>query len=232
MRMKDVIITKICCLSELEFRLMLDVYAIKNLTGFEAAICLNSEDERKIACNTAMFTLYKKGFLYPASDDGQFEICEELAYIFHLISKSFVCIIPLKGNEQNVDVCIYAGKGKELVIMESGRKEDEYARLRIIEKNVLEEYFVESAILKEQNVTVDVAEMIEVNPEELINGVVQTAFVVKSAADGHEIGKVSVVQYRMFDRILVQKNGNTRDCTMDNGAVIAELYNMISNHEQ
>lgn len=217
-------VNRVLCLSELEFRLLMDTYSISSLSGFKTSITFEKEEEREAACNRAIFSLYKKGYLTISDGEEQFFIKEELGRIFSVISKCKICVVIESSNEMVSSVCMYINEENQVVIMEPGQKESEYAKLRLIDREDMLEYFMEMGILRQQYIAADVARLIEVTPEDMIGGQVVVDFIITNGQTEGKVASVSVVEYSLFDRILVQIDGQTNHYPMDNNSVIDKIF--------
>lgn len=220
-------VNKIYGFSEIEFRLLLDVYEMHELRAFEGKLQFETAQEKETACKNAIFSLYKKGYIELSESAENIILCRDIAHIFTLISECRICVAISDGESGYSTTCIYVGNGDECAVAEPGVRDKEFMRLRFIKKESFEEYFKETGILFDRLISAETEKMLKVEPEDLVGGKVVNEFIFTEKNSNKEIKRISVVEYPLFDRILIHKDGETKDFPMDNEMIISSIYEVV-----
>lgn len=128
------------CLNKDEFTVLLSAVGIRKLVCFEG---IDTESMMQKEYNKAVFSLYKME-LITTVDDG-FSLSKKITGILTVIKNSENAIHIYSRKEDVTDYCIYSYENK-CVVATPGTREEEYIKLRIMDRCYLANFLVESDI--------------------------------------------------------------------------------------
>lgn len=221
-------VSKSICLTEIEYRILLNWYEINELTGFKMSDPPENEQIIQEMYNLGVFSLYKKGLIKSLGEEIIPD--DSIERIFRPLSKCKFCICIESEREDLSSYCLYYGKNLPIIVMEPGSRKEEYAKLQCLDPNHLKDFLIDLGIIKEEAQN---EEILSLKKEDDLDIVINTeeVFVVKDANRDSIYGKIEILESVVSQKLVILSEERNEEYPYTANKTVEEIFKMVESYD-